>query len=141
MINYHGKFIRSLSSILQPLIQLLQGNQEYNWSPRCEEAFKKAKNSLSSSNVLVHYDPSLPVILESDASQYGIGAVIFHRFSNGDERPIAYASRSLNSSEKNYCQIEKEGFAIIFGITKFYMYLLRTQAHSANRSQNPDENI
>ena len=120
MINYHGKFIRSLSSILQPLIQLLQ---EYEWSPRCEEAFKKAKNSLSSSNVLVHYDPSLPVILESDASQYGIGAVIFHRFPNGDERPIAYASRSLNSSEKNYSQIEKEGLAIIFGVTKFYMYL------------------
>ena len=123
MINYHGKFIRNLSSILQPLNQLLQGNQEFKWSPRCEEAFKKAKDSLSSSNVLVHYDPSLPVILESDASQYGIGAVIFHRFPNGDERPIAYASRSLNSSEKNYSQIEKEGLTIIFGVTKFYMYL------------------
>ena len=123
MINYHGKFIRNLSSILQPLNQLLQGNQEFKWSPRCEEAFKKAKDSLSSSNVLVHYDPSLPVILESDASQYGIGAVIFHRFPNGDERPIAYASRSLNSSEKNYSQIEKEGLAITLGVTKFYMYL------------------
>ena len=95
MINYHGKFIRNLSSILQPLNQLLQGNQEFKWPPRCEEAFKKAKDSLSSSNVLVHYDPSLPVILESDASQYGIGAVIFHRFPNGNERPIAYASKSI----------------------------------------------
>ena len=123
MINYHGKFIRNLSSILQPLSQLLQGNQEFKGSPRCEEAFKKAKDSLSSSHVLVHYDPSLPVILESDASQYGIRAVIFHRFPNGDERPIAYATRSLNSSEKNYSQIEKEGLAIIFGVTKFYMYL------------------
>ena len=123
MISYHGKFIRNLSSILQPLNQLLQGNQEFKWSPRCEEAFKKAKDSLSSSNVLVHYDPSLPVILESDASQHGIGAVIFHRFPNGDERSIAYASRFLNSSEKNYSQIEKEGLAIVFGVTKFYMYL------------------
>ena len=123
MINYHGKFIRNLSSILQTVNQLLQGNQELNCSPGCEEAFKKAKDSLSSSNVLVHYDPSLTVILESDASQYGIGAVIFHRFPNGDERHIAYASRSLNSSEKNYSQIEKEGLAIIFGVTKFYMYL------------------
>ena len=84
VINYHGKFIRNLSSILQPLNQLLQGNQEFKWSPRCEEAFKKAKDSLSSSNVLLHNDPSLPVILESDASQYGIGAVIFHRFPNGN---------------------------------------------------------
>ena len=109
--------------ILQPFRQLLQDNQEFKWSPRCEEAFKKTKDSLSSSNVLVHYDPSLTVILESDASQYGIGAVIFHHFPNGDERPNAYATRSLNLSEKNYSQIEKEGFAIIFGVTKFYLYL------------------
>ena len=108
MVNYHGKFIRNLSSILQPFNQLLQSNQEFTWSPQCEEAFNKAKYSLTSSNVLVHYDPNLPVVLECDASQYGIGAVILHRFPNGNEKPIAYASRSLNSSEKNYSQIEKE---------------------------------
>ena len=123
MVNYHGKFIRNLSSILQPLNQLLQRNQEFTWSPQCEEAFNKAKYSLTSSNVLVLYDPNLPVVLECDASQYGIGAVILHRLPNGDEKPIAYASRSLNSSEKNYSQIEKEGLGIIFGVTKYYMYL------------------
>lgn len=117
MINYHGKFIRNLSTILQPLNQLLQKNQEFKWSSQCEQAFNKVKDSLSSSNVFVHYDPSLPVILENDTSQYGIGAVVLHRFPNGDERPIAYASRSLNSSKRNYSQIEKEGFAIIFGVT------------------------
>ena len=109
--------------ILQPFHQLLQGNQEFKWSPRCEEA---------SSNVLVHYDPSLPVILESDASQYSIRAVIFHRFPNGDERPNAYATRSLNLSEKNYSQIEKKGFAIIFGVTKFYLYLFGRKFTAAN---------
>ena len=81
------------------------------------------KDSLTSSNVLVHYDPSLPVVLENDASQYGIGALILHRFPNRDEKPIAYASRSFNSAEKNYSQIEKEGLAIIFGVSKYYMYL------------------
>ena len=123
MINYYWKFICNLSTILQPLNQLLQKNQEFKWSSQCEQAFNKAKDSLSSSNVLVHYDPSLPVILENDASQYGIGAVILHRFPNGDERPIAYTSRSLNSSGRNYRRIEKEGLAIIFGVTKYYMYL------------------
>ena len=60
MVNYHGKFIRNLSTILQPLNQLLQKNQEFAWSPKCEEAFNKAKESLTSSNVLVHYDPNPP---------------------------------------------------------------------------------
>ena len=99
MNNYHGKFIRNLSSILQPLNQLLQSNQEFKWSPQCEEAFKKAKDALSSSNILVHYDPSLPVILESDANLYGIGEFIFYPFPNGGNRLIAYASSSLKSSE------------------------------------------
>ena len=63
---------------------------------------------------MVHYNPSLAVILESDASQDGIGAVMLHRFPNRDKRPISYASRSLNSAKKNYSQIEKEGLTIIF---------------------------
>ena len=61
------KYSRSLSKELD-LLLILNSNQEFKWSPRCEEAFKKAKYLLSSSNVLAHYDPSLPVILESDAS-------------------------------------------------------------------------
>ena len=142
MINYQCEFIRNLSSILQPLNQLLQGNQEFKWSPRCEEGFKEAKDSLSSSNALVLYDPSLPVILESDASQYGIGAVIFHRFPNGNERPIAYASRSLTSSEKNYSQIEKEDLAISFGVAKLYMYVFgRKFTLRTDHKQTPVENI
>ena len=96
MINYQGKLIRNLSSVLQPLNQLLQKDQESRWSPQYEEAFNNSKESLSFSHVLVHYNSSFPVILESDASRYRIGAVILHRLPNGDERPIAYASRSLN---------------------------------------------
>ena len=68
-------------------------------------------------------DPSLPVILKSDASQYGIWAVILHRFPNGCERPIAYASGSLNLSNKNYSQIEKEDLPIICGMIKHCLYL------------------
>ena len=123
MVNYHGKFILNLSAILHHLNRLLQKGQEFKWTPECENAFQMAKNSRSSTNVLVHYDPKLPLILECDASSYGIGAVISHQFPDGVERPIAYASRSLNNAEKNYSQIEKKGLAIIFGLSKFYMYL------------------
>ena len=63
------------------------------------------------------------MVLECDASPYGISAVISHHFPDNVDRPIAYASRSLNAAEKNYSQIEKEGLAIVFGLSKFYMYL------------------
>ena len=108
MVNYHGKFIKNLNTILHPLNRLLQKGCEFKWSPECERAFQSAKNSLSSANVLVHYNPELRLILECDASPYGVGAVIFHRFPDKIERPIAYTSRSLNAAEKNCSQIEKK---------------------------------
>ncbi|KAK3749146.1 hypothetical protein QZH41_009832, partial [Actinostola sp. cb2023] len=77
MVNYHSKFIPNLSTILQPLNQLLQKDRPWQWSTSCQNAFQSAKNTLSSSQVLVHFNPKLPVILETDASQYGVGAVIF----------------------------------------------------------------
>jgi len=85
MANYQGKSIHNLSLILQPLNQLLPRNQEFTWSPQREEAFSKATDSVAPSNVLVYYDPTLPVVLECDASQYGIGAVILYHLPNRNE--------------------------------------------------------
>ena len=123
MVNYHRKFIPNLSTILHPLNQLLQKNHPWKWTSSCQQAFDTAKNVLSSSKILVHFDPAIPVVLECDASQYGVGAILSHKYGNGDERPIACASRSLNPFERNYSQIHRKALAIIFGITKFYMYL------------------
>ena len=76
-----------------------------------------------SSNLLVHYNPSLPLKLAGDASAYGVGAVISHVMTDGTDRPIAFASRTLSSSERNYAQVEKEALSLVFGVKKFHAYL------------------
>ena len=82
-----------------------------------------AKEQLASSQVLMHYDPTLPLNLAPDTSAYGIGAVIFHVMPDGSERRIAYASCTLSTSEKNYAQLETEALSLIYGVKKFHQYL------------------
>ena len=79
---------------------------------------------LTSSTLLVNFNPNLKLVLSCDASACVIGAVLAHKYPDGPERPIGYASHSLSKAEKNYSQIEKEGFAGVFGVNKFHSYLL-----------------
>ena len=127
LINYYGKFIPNAATILAPLNRLLRKDAKWNWSKECERSFNEAKKVLSSSSVLVHYDPALPIRLAGDASAYGIGAVIAHVMPDGSERPVAFASRTLSSSERNYAQVEKEALSLIYGVKHFHSYLYGRQ--------------
>ena len=90
---------------------------------RQEDTFKKAKELLTSSQVLVHFDPKLDLILACDTSSYGVGAVLAHRMSDGIEKLIAFVSRTLTKAERRYAQIQREGLACVFGVTKLHAYL------------------
>ena len=121
--NYYGRFIPNLATLIHPLNRLLCKGAPWKWTAECAEAFRRAKEALVSSRVLVHYDPSLPLKLAGDASAYGVGAVISHVLEDGSEHPIAFASRTLSASEQNYAQVEKEALSLIFGVKKFHSYL------------------
>ena len=72
LLQYYGKFLSNLSSLLHPLNNLLKSNSKWSWSKGCELAFKAAKERLMAAPVLAHYDPKLPLRLAGDASNYGI---------------------------------------------------------------------
>ena len=103
--------------------RLLQKGATWSWEETQQKDFPDVKKMLTSDCLLAHYDPNKDLTLACDASPYGVGAVLSLMDKNGQDKPIAYASRSLAPAERNYSQLEKEGLAIIFGVKKFHTYL------------------
>ena len=83
-MQYYGKFIPHLATILQPLNALLGKSTKWTWTPECQKAFLEAKEALTSATVLAHYDPHLPLRLAADASAYGLGAVMYFQMEQSD---------------------------------------------------------
>ena len=127
--------IKNIQNLREPLNELLKKDKPWLWTPECQKSFKKIKKTpecqepfekikknFTSDLSLTHYDPTLDIIVASDASSYGIGACILHKLPEGSRKAVAHASRSLLPVEKQYSQIEKEVLGIIFAVTKFYRY-------------------
>ena len=124
-ISYLSKFCPLLSSITRPLLEFL-------WSAKHQHAFDEAKALATSAPCLAYYDVTALVVLQVDASDYGLGAALpqpsKHHESNtlGKSclQPVAYSSKSLTSTEQRYAQIEKECLAIVEAFNKFDQCLL-----------------
>ena len=95
---------------------MLKKEVKWDWTKNCERALQNIKKILISVLLFAHFDPKQEITVATDMSDYGIGAVISHRFEDGMTKLVTYASRTLLPIEKNYSQIEKEGFAIIFTV-------------------------
>ena len=123
LINYYRRFLPNLVTTTSVLNELLKDKVKWQWEQKHSKAFDKVKEILCSASVLVHYDLKLPIVVANDTSPTGLGAVISHVLSNEEEKPIAFASRTLSPAEQNYSQIEKEALGIIFAVQKFHIYL------------------
>ena len=127
LVNYYNRFLPNVSIVLHPLHQLLGESREWQWSERCELAFTEAKGMITSEQVLMRYDPALPVRLACDASPTGIGAVLSPVNPCGSERPVAFASWSLTKTEHKYAQIDEEALSMMWGggggmVPCFFLY-------------------
>jgi hypothetical protein len=122
LITYYGRFVPNLSTVAAPLNNLLKDKVKFDWTAECQAAFENLKKIIASPLVLCHYDPRKKLILATDASPFGIGAVLSHDTPDG-EKPIAFASRTLSQAEQNYSQVDRESLAIYWGVKKFFNYL------------------
>ena len=114
LANQYRKFVDNMSTLAEPLNELLQHKKRWKWTERTETAFTEIKRRITQDTVLTHYNPEEKIYLAVDASPVGLGAVISHGRGK-EERPIAFASRTLTETEKNYSQIDREALAIIYG--------------------------
>ena len=126
ILGYYRKFIRDFAKIAKPLTNALRKDASITHSKEFVEAFEKCKSILSSNDILQYPDFSKKFVLTTDASNYAIGAVL-SQGPIGSDKPIAFASRTLNKSEEKYSAIEKELLAVVWACKYFRPYLYGTE--------------
>ena len=126
MVNQLGKFSPNVSDISAPLRRLLSHKQAWLWGPDQEQSYRQLQSELTTPTVLRLYDPQANTKISADASSYGIGAVLLQQ-TDKTWLPVAYASRSMTTTESRYAQIEKEALAITWACEKFSSYVLGRQ--------------
>uniref|UniRef100_A0AAQ4QML5 Reverse transcriptase RNase H-like domain-containing protein n=1 Tax=Gasterosteus aculeatus aculeatus TaxID=481459 RepID=A0AAQ4QML5_GASAC len=124
MVTNLSKFAPRLSETIAPLRQLLKENSEFMWDSNQDAAFHQIKDLITQEPgpVLTYFDHAKEVRLQVDASKCGLGAVLLQ-----GEKLVALALKTLNETEENYAQIEKELYAVLFGCRRFHQYLYGRQ--------------
>ena len=106
--SYYRRFVPNFSKVASPLQALTRKGAEFIWTSECEASFQTLKEKLVSAPLLVCLSFENTFVLETDASVVGIGVVLSQQQEDGLMHPIAYASNSLTSSERNYAITELE---------------------------------
>ena len=139
-VGYYRRFIRNFSQIARPLYEVTTGVPSkrnkikicpgFRWGPEQEDAFKKLKDLVTSAPVLAFANFNKPFILHTDASAESLGACLYQQQDDNTERPVAFASRGLSPSERNYPAYKLEFLSLKWAVTdKFHDYLYGVPFH------------
>ena len=111
--NFYRRFIESYSKIAKPLTDLTKKNVKWNWTPACNAAFEHLKKRFTTSPILTHFDETRLTKLETDASDFALGAILSQLSDDDRWHPVAFHSRKFSDAEINYDVHDKEMFAIV----------------------------
>ena len=122
--NYHRKYIPNYAVVAEPLIALTRGQVNFHWSDKEQAAFNELRKCLINGPMLPHPDPNplCDFILDTDDSSTGLGGVL-SQVINGKERILAYASKTLTTSQRSYCATYRELLAVVEMPKHFRHYL------------------
>ena len=126
LASYYRRFVRDFSRIAAPLHELTKADTTFEWTPQTSEAFTRLKEVLTANILLPFPDFASPFIIDCDASDVGMGAVLSQHLQ-GVERPISLESRKFTDAERKWHIREKEALAILYGLTKFRRFILGCQ--------------
>lgn len=127
LTSYYRRFIEDFSTKSKPLNQLIKKGKRFEWTEECQIAFDTLRKCLLAGPILTHPDFTRPFMVYTDASAFGLGAILKQIDDNGHERTISYASRVLSQPEQNYSATERECLAVVFATQKFRPYLYGTK--------------
>lgn len=122
LCSYYRQFVKNFSTVAKPLFKLTEKGVKFVWTAEHTATFEALKELLCKSPTLSFPQIDQPFILDTDASNHGLGAVL-SQIQGGEEKVIAYYSCTLNPAQRNYCTTRKELLAVIKGTKHFHHYL------------------
>ena len=125
MVNYCARFVPNQADLAAPIRQLcILSQADFDWSRACERSFQLLQKHLTEPPTLAYFNIKNQTELVVDASPVGLGAVLIQINSLGQSSVVAYASKTLTPTEQRYSQIEREAYAVVWGMERFRFYLL-----------------
>jgi hypothetical protein len=121
--NFYRRFIYNYSDIIVPLTRLTRKDTPWSWSDKCQEAFDSLKCTFTSAPILTQWIPDVPIVVETDASDYAVAAILSVQCPDSELRPVAFFSCTLTAPELNYDTHDKELLAIFEAFRSWHHYL------------------